>query len=316
MQNFKKAPYLHLGNYKAPQGENFIFIPMKDKIKIRLAYWRQSKPVEECRGTILLQQGHNEFIEKYYETIQELINRNFNVVCFDWRGQGMSDKIIDNQNKQYIEDFSIHSSDLNYIINEIITNNFPSPLIGIGHSMGGHLLLLGQEKNQSNFKSIILSAPMLGFRQEKFLFLLSSLAKLFLKKDAFFPFSKPNMGKETAFEDNDLTSDPNRYKRTQELVRKNPNIRLWGITNAWVNAVKDSLNKIRKKKWYNNIKTPIIIINPLKDRVVDATKTQKMADNLPNCKIYNINNIEHEILMEKDQHRRKFWEIFDRFFCS
>ena len=55
MQNFKKAPYLELSNYKAPQGKKFIFIPMKDKVKIRLAYWKQSKAGEECKGTILLQ---------------------------------------------------------------------------------------------------------------------------------------------------------------------------------------------------------------------------------------------------------------------
>ena len=27
--------------------------------------------------------------------IQELIDRKFNVVCFDWRGQGMSDRMIE-----------------------------------------------------------------------------------------------------------------------------------------------------------------------------------------------------------------------------
>ena len=28
-----------------------------------------------------------EFIEKYYEIIQNFIDRGFNVVCFDWRGR-------------------------------------------------------------------------------------------------------------------------------------------------------------------------------------------------------------------------------------
>ncbi len=38
-----------------------------------------------------------------------------------------------------------------------------------------------------------------------------------------------------------------------------------------------------------------------------------MAKNLRNCKIYNIENCEHEILMEKDSLRSEFWKIFDDF---
>lgn len=312
MLDFEKAPFLELNNYRIPKNGDFIYVRMKDNKKIRLAYWKVINDHKNSAGTILLQHGHNEFIEKYYETIQELIDRNFNVVCFDWRGQGMSDRMIDNQNKQYIEDFSIHMSDLNYIINEIIKKHFPSPLFGIGHSMGGHLLLLHQEINQNNFKSIVLSAPMLGFKYEKFLFIIAFLSKFFLNKDGYFPFSRPNLGNETPFDENDLTSDYDRYTRTQRLVRKKPNIRLWGVTNAWVNAAKKSLKKIRKKEWCENIKTPIIIINPLNDKVVYSKKTQNLAKKLNNCEIFNFDKIEHEILMEKDEYRKNFWNIFDK----
>ena len=313
MDEFKKAPYLELENYKSPEGGNFIFIPMQDNRNIRLAYWELLESKKVSRGTVLLQQGHNEFIEKYFETIQELIHRNFNVVCFDWRGQGMSDRMIDDENKQYIEDFSIHCEDLSFIVTEIINKKFPEPLIGIGHSMGGHLLLLSQEFNQDKFKSIILSAPMLGFKYEKALFGICNLIKIFGKKEDYFPLSKPNMGKETPFDQNDLTSDYKRYKRTQKLVRKKPSIRLCGTTNAWVNTVKNSLLKMRKKEWYKKIKTPICIVSPVKDKVVYHIKTEEMAKNLPNCKIVKINNCEHEILMENDKLRSQFWNIFDNF---
>tara|TARA_Y100000996_G_scaffold415397_1_gene409822 strand:- start:1633 stop:2580 length:948 start_codon:yes stop_codon:yes gene_type:complete len=313
MTEFKKAPYLELDNYKIPEGGDFIFIRMKDNKNIRLAYWKLPESEKVVRGTVLIQQGHNEFIEKYFETIQELIDRNFNVVSFDWRGQGMSDRMIDNENKQFIENFSIHCEDLSYILSEFIDKRFPKPLIGVGHSMGGHLLLLAQEFDQDKFKSIILSAPMLGFKYEKVLFIATTIINTFAKKEDFFLLSKPNMGIETPFDKNDLTSDPKRYKRTQQLVRKKPSIRLWGTTNAWVKTVKNSLIKIRKEEWYKKIKTPICIINPLNDRVVYHKKTKEMAKNLSNCKISNIKNCQHEILMEKDDLRSQFWKIFDSF---
>ena len=316
MQKFKEAPYLELENYKAPKGANFIFIPMRDNKKIRLAYWKNDKLNEEIVGTVLLQQGHNEFIEKYYECIQELLDRNFNVVCFDWRGQGMSDRMTTNIHKQYIKDFSIHDDDLKFIIKEFINVNFSRPLIGFGHSMGGCLVLSSLQELQKDFKAVILSAPMLGFKSEKFLMLLINFLSFFMPSNSYFPLSKPNMGRETPFEDNDLTTDYNRYTRTQKLVRKKPEIRLWGVTYAWIKAVKKRLEELRTIGWAENIKTNILVINALNDKVVSPDKIIEMQMRLPNSKIVNFNDTEHEVLMEKDYTREKFWKNFDEFIES
>ena len=197
----------------------------------------------------------------------------------------MSDRMINNVNKSYISDFSIHDKDLNFIIQNIIINNFTSPLIGIGHSMGGHILLSSQELIKDSFKAIVLSAPMLGFKNENLLFSLIYIMNLFNKGEKYFPGSKPNMGQETPFEQNDLTSDFDRYKRTQRLVRKYPNIRLWGVTNSWVEAAKKNILKTRKDGWAESIETKFLIINPIKDKVVDSNKTIKMAKRLPIVKL-------------------------------
>ena len=129
ISKYQKAPYLELDNYKAPEGINSYFVNMDDGIKIRVCHWLQKK--EKSIGTILLQQGHNEFIEKYYETIQEFIDRGYSVICFDWRGQGMSDRMIDDINKSFINDFKRHDKDLEKILGEIIDPFFPKPLIEI-----------------------------------------------------------------------------------------------------------------------------------------------------------------------------------------
>ena len=59
---YQTAPYLELDNYKPPKGINSYFVPMDDGIKLRVCHWINKS--KEIRGTILLQQGHNEFIEK------------------------------------------------------------------------------------------------------------------------------------------------------------------------------------------------------------------------------------------------------------
>ena len=78
--NYQKAPYLELDDYKAPKGINSYFVPMDDGVRIRVCHWLNES--KECNGTIFLQQGHNEFIEKYYETIKNFLDKNFSVIAF------------------------------------------------------------------------------------------------------------------------------------------------------------------------------------------------------------------------------------------
>ena len=107
---YDNAPYIELDNYKAPKGINSYFVSMDDGVKVRVCHWRNNS--KESKGTILLQQGHNEFIEKYYETIQEFLDRKYCVIAFDWRGQGMSDHFLEDIHKSYIKYYKRHDQDL------------------------------------------------------------------------------------------------------------------------------------------------------------------------------------------------------------
>ena len=311
---YVKAPYLELDNYRAPKGIESYFVSMDDGIKLRVCHWKNDNKLS--KGTILLQQGHNEFIEKYFETIQEFLDREFSVIAFDWRGQGMSNHQLEDIHKSYIEDFSRHDRDLKYILEEIVEKNFPKPLIGIGHSMGGCLMLSAFHDHPNRFSKGILSAPMLGFRNEKFLKTASSIMNFFKRDTDYLLGSKPNMGRETPFEENDLTSDPQRYNRIINLVRKHPEIRLWGVTNSFAKAVNKRFKLMRSKNWAEKIKLDILIINSLDDSVVDPSKTRKMSDRIQNSKILDFKGCMHEIFMEKDLHRTKMWKGIDDFLIN
>ena len=313
MLNYKKAPYLELEDYHAPAGIQSYFIPMKDGVKIRLCFWQPIPENKKTNGTILLQQGHNEFIEKYFEVIDEFLKRGFSVISFDWRGQGMSEKTLDNKNKAFIQDFSLHDSDLENIMKDIIEPFFPKPYIGVGHSMGGCLMLSAMYKHPDFFDKAILSAPMLGFKNEILLMPIITILSLFSKNDSYLLVSKPNMGKETPFEDNDVTTDKFRYERTQRLVRKAPNLRLWGVTISWARAVKNRLKSMRAKNWAEKIKTKVLIINNLNDQVVDPDKINIMSKRLSESSIIEFNSTKHEIFMEKDIYRNKLWKEIDNY---
>ena len=179
--------------------------------------------------------------------------------------------------------------------------------------MGGCLMLSAFHNHPVKFDYGILSAPMLGFRNESFLRTASSIMNFFKKDTDYLIGSKPNMGIETPFEKNDLTTDQDRYKRTQMLVRKMPSIRLWGVTNSFAKAVNNRFKLIRSKNWAEQIDVKILIINSLKDRVVYSKKTSEMSERLKKSIIIDFNNCEHEVFMEKNIYRKKLWEEIDSF---
>ena len=92
INNHEKAPLIELDDFRCPSAPNSFYVKTYDNKKIRIALWN----LESNKGTILLQSGRTEFIEKYYEVIQEFINREFCVVAMDWRGQGLSDRALNN----------------------------------------------------------------------------------------------------------------------------------------------------------------------------------------------------------------------------
>ena len=153
---------------------------------------------------------------------------------------------------------------------------------------------------------------MLGFKNERFLKAASSIMNIFRKDTDYLLGSKPNMGKETSFDENDLTTDPKRYMRIIKLVRKHPDIRLWGVTNAFAKAVNKRLNMIRKKNWAEEINLSILIINNKMDKVVDAKKINVLNKRLKNSQIIEFQNTQHEIFMEKDSNRKVLWDNFNK----
>ena len=92
-----------------PAGAESFALQTQDGRRLRGAIFRVEG---QARGTIALLQGHNEFIEKYFETIDDLRARGFDVATFDWRCQGGSERELDDPRKGHIDDFALYQNDL------------------------------------------------------------------------------------------------------------------------------------------------------------------------------------------------------------
>jgi lysophospholipase len=61
------------------------------------------------------------------------------------------------------------------------------------------------------------------------------------------------------------------------------------------------------------IATPVLIVGAGRDRIVDTDAERVFARRLPHGTYLELADAEHEILMENDSIRARFWAAFDDF---
>lgn len=198
-QSRPKAPLIDIDSFNCPSGGDSFFYKTSDGVNLRIAIWNETS----SKGTILLQSGRTEFIEKYYEVIQEFVNRGFCVALMDWRGQGLSDRVAKDIRIGHVDNFSDYDSDFEEVIRKIYQDSCPKPWIAVGHSMGGCLVASNAAKNTDLFDAIILCAPMLTLQMpnliKKLIHVLGFMTKIGLKEKAL---AKPEWHEDEGWREN------------------------------------------------------------------------------------------------------------------
>ena len=128
-----------------------------DNRTLRVARWVR----HGGRGTVVVALGRSEFIEQYFEPVGELLERDFDVVVMDWRGQGQSDRETARPQHGHVSDFAAYQRDLAALERQILRPFAPRPWYGLGHSMGSAILLDQAHAGVSPFARLVLSAPMI-----------------------------------------------------------------------------------------------------------------------------------------------------------
>ena len=312
--SLQEAPLTEIENFTVPKGGKAFFFTTSDQIRIRVAIWN----IQSTRGTIILQSGRTEFIEKYFEVVQEFTDRDFCVAMFDWRGQGLSDRLIDNPYLGHIDDFSLYDKEFEEIIDKVYLPFCPKPWIGMGHSMGGCLIASKGETRPEIFKLIILCAPMLSLKLSKSLevfgLLVGEVSKIGFRNSAFpqLEWKKRKGWHEMPFDENAVTSDEFRFKRSGDLIRANENLALGGITLAWAHESIKRVRRFNRPNWGKNIDCPTLLLSATKDKLVDPIRNELICKTIPNITIAQIEG-HHELLMESDLIRSTTWNHIDNF---
>jgi lysophospholipase len=286
-------------------------IETRDGVNLRFARFA---PPPGRRGTVVILQGRAEFIEKYFETVRDLRARGFAVATFDWRGQGRSGRLLTRRSKGHVRRFSDYLVDLDSFMEQVVLPDCPPPLFGLGHSMGGAILIDACMQGRRWFDRVVLSAPMIGLPQVPLHgFASTSLAVLHYLGLGSICVPSQQKFELKDFAGNVLTSDPVRFARFRAVLDAEPDLGICAPTVAWARAAFQLMRSFAQPGYAARLRQPMLMLAAGQDEVVSTAAIEQFGAQLLAGSHLIIPGARHELLQERELYRQQFWAAFDAF---
>jgi len=285
-----------------------------DGVSLRYARWRTTHP--PFRGTAVLLQGRGEYIEKFYETVADLRTSGYDVLTFDWRGQGRSDRLLTDPRRGYVDSFDQYVADFDTILTEVALPDCRLPLYVLAHSTGSLVALLAAPGLANRVERILLASPLFRFASTPLpqtwlkaitgVFSAIGLGAAYLQ-----PRRVPDSVK--AFPDNLLTSDMRRFTRNAEFGAAFPELTIDAPTAAWLYAACQAMDRIDDSDFLGVITVPVLLVCAGNDKIVANRPAEEIGRRLRSGRTLSIAGARHEVLQERDLFREQLLAAFRAF---
>ncbi len=282
----------------------------------RIRYALFGATARPLKGTVVLLPGRNECIEKYFETISDLAARGFGIAMFDWRGQGLSDRLIRNSQRGHVNSFDSYVHDLEQFFDDIVLPDCRGPYYILAHSMGALIALLAAPSMVNRVRRMVLIAPLLTLKSTPLSMKTIRRLTATLHWTGLGRLSVRNGRRSfepAPFANNVLTTDRHRYERNIEICRKYPQLALGSPTAAWLHAALVACETVKDPAFMAKIHIPSLLIAAGADVVVSTPAIEDYAKALRSGSALTIDGARHEILQETDLYREQFLAAFDAF---
>lgn len=298
-----REPYFHQFALAKllPFFEQFPTQYLSGKRNIKLAYRHLIQPESAVRKLMILVNGRAENMLKWTELAYDFYHQGYDVLLFDHRGQGYSQRII--PQKGHLDEFRFYVDDMAKIIEKVTALFSYSTQHLLAHSMGSLISTYYLANCDHRINKAILSSPFYGIplkhpiRDELIIALMNILGQ-----GERYVFGKGDY-QQTHLEYNKLTFCKTRMKWMNRINRKNPAIHLGGPTFRWVHLCLNAIKHLPKV--IPKIEIPILILQAEKEKIVDNKNLEKLTALFPNARCEVILNAKHEILFEQDKLRKE-----------
>jgi lysophospholipase len=268
------------------------------------------------KGTVCLLQGRGDFIERYFETMEDLRQRGFAVATFDWRGQGGSQRRLRNRLKTHIKHFRKYDDDLASFVSKVLMPDCPPPYYALGHSMAGCVLIRNLRRH-AWFSKVVLTAPMFDIKTTPWpprlakviVYLLSfiGLGRIFVPGQRHRPIALKD------FPGNKFTSDLGRFTRDVRTTELAPELGVGAPPIGWVKGAYEAMREALSPPRKSIVRVPVLVVAADIEEITSTEACHALSAKEPSVVTVSVDYSRHEILMERDHVREQFWAAFDAF---
>jgi len=300
---------------KPPEGLRAGQITTADGAALRYAIARPEEG--PARGTVTILPGRADYIERYYETIGELLSRRYAVAILDWRGQGLSSRLTRNRLRGHIRSFAHYDEDLRTFINDVVLPECPAPHYALASSMGGHIALRASWKHIW-FNRVLLVSPMIEIKRRhmpEWWWRLTTAAAVWLGLGKLFvPGQRKRPYRLEDFPGNSLTSDYDRFALQVEMQQEHPELSVAGPTLGWLRAAIASSERLLARAAKHEMPLwRMMAVAAGEDQLVTTEATRQYCAQTGSIACLVIPGARHDILQEADRYRLPLWAAFDSF---
>ncbi|MCG3722304.1 alpha/beta fold hydrolase [Vibrio cincinnatiensis] len=271
-------------------------------------YWCSMTAPQHTKAIVVVN-GRLESVWKYQELFYDLFQQGYDIYSFDHRGQGLSDRLLNDKEIGHVHTFDDYVRDLAELVPHFPLQRYAQRYL-LAHSMGGTIATRYLETHAEHpFDAVALSAPMLGIHLpwplSTMVEPISCLLTLLYRTPHYAPSYGPYYAKPFAI--NPLTHSEIRYQWFRELYEQKPTLKLGGPSTRWV---WQGLKAARRcLKHTHQLTIPTLLMQAGCDTIVsNASQTRFMAQlakTNPNSRIQIIHGAKHELLFESDRYRNQ-----------
>lgn len=298
------APF-HAKTADGLEGGRAVWLTAADGVRIRAGWWNAAAP----KGTVILLPGRTEYVEKYGRSAADLAARGYATLTVDWRGQGLADRAFDDRMTGHVGDFAEFQHDLDAVVAFARLQGLPTPLYLLSHSMGGCIALRGLMRGLP-VQAAAFTAPMWGILIAAWMrplaVALSTASKYFAFDHRYAPGTGPKTYvAEAAFVGNTLTSDAEMWAYMREQALRHPELTLGGPSLGWLKA---ALHECHALAQMPSPALPALVALGTQERIVDVGPIHARMALWQGGTLDLYPGAEHEVLMERPQHRARFFD--------
>ena len=260
----------------------------KDGTALLARHWEAKQPF----ATLALVHGFGEHCGRYQPWAEHLTARGVQVVALDLRGHGRSEG-----KRGVIRSFDDFRDDLDALLTRAreLQASVPGPLILMGHSMGGGIVLDHGLRAAPSVDGIVASAPLIALADAPpppLQVIIRGLAKLF-----------PGLALKQPIEGEKISTLPEEQKAYVEDALTHGQM---GVKTA-VDLIDNGKALMGKARDWS---VPLLIYHSDQDQLTDFETSQEFAA-MARAEFHRFTDVEHE--MHNDTSRKAVYALIDSF---